>query len=100
MKPFTTALKYIATLALMVGALTGCESDGGSTHVSGGVYYGAGFYDPWYYGPGYYPPGVIVTPPPRPDRPHVEHPIARPAPARPAPSIPSAPRVGGGGRRR
>ncbi len=75
-------------LALVLGALTGCESTdgGGSTQVSGSVYYGTGFYDPWYYG-GYYPPDVIVTPPP-------SNPGARPSQpiAKPLPSIPSTPR--------
>ena len=100
MKMFRSILKFFAVPALAVVVFTGCEStNGGSAHVSGGVYYGVGFYDPWYYG-GYYPPDIIVTPPDRPDRPvRPEHPIVKPTP-RPAPSIPSAPRISGGGRRR
>lgn len=100
MKTFATALKLFGVLGLALVIFAGCEStDGGSTQVSGGVYYGAGFYDPWYYGAGYYPPSVIVTPPPaRPvPPPRVEHPIAKPPPSMaprptPMPSIPSMPR--------
>jgi hypothetical protein len=96
MKTLLTALRVLAALTLVVVTFSSCEStDEGTTHVSGGVYYGAGFYDPWYYG-GYYPPDVIVTPPPdRPDAPlKPTHPIANPPPAvaRPMPSIPSMPR--------
>jgi hypothetical protein len=92
MKTFTTALKLFGALGLGLVIFAGCEStDGGSTQISGGVYYGAGFYDPWYYGPAYYPPNVVVPPP------HVEHPIVRPPPSSaprptPMPSIPSMPR--------
>ena len=94
--------KLLTALLLLIPALIGCEStDGGGTHVSGGVYYGVGLYDPWYYGPGYYPPDVIVTPPPSggttPSPPRPTHPIAMPPASSmprptPMPSIPSAPR--------
>jgi hypothetical protein len=81
-------------MLLALGMFTGCEStdSGGSSSVSGGVYYGTGLYDPWYYG-GYYDHGdIIVTPPSRPDRPvHPEQPIYNPSP-RPTPSIPSGSR--------
>jgi len=120
MKRYSKSLRLLAALALMLAALSGCESTGGGGNVSTSVYYGVGFYDPWYYG-GYGDVDVIVTPPDRPARPEgaprPEHPIARPpverppeaAPrssstptARPTPSIPSTPRAmprGGGGRR-
>lgn len=78
---------------LATGLFSGCESSGGSSNVSGGMYYGAGFYDPWYHGGYYNDVDVIVTPPA--NRPHPEHPIARPLPApapRPMPAMPSAPR--------
>jgi len=98
MKRLRTALKLGAVLALPGLILTGCastESEEGSSQISGGVYYGAGFYDPWYYGT-YYPPDVIVTPPPGSVAPpRVEHPIARPPASprpTPMPSIPMAPR--------
>ena len=91
---------------LLVGTLTGCESDNsGSMHVHGGMYYGMGYYDPWYYGGGYYPPDVIVTPPENPgNSPRPEHPIVKPPPASgpkptPRPSIPSRPRPRAGMRR-
>jgi hypothetical protein len=105
MKSFATSLKCVAAIALALVLGPGCASDGGgSSHVSGSVYYGVGFYDPWYYGPGYYPPDIIVTPPSgRPERPvRPEHPIARPPPSRPTPmpSIPSAPRMAPRGGRR
>lgn len=93
------ALIKVAVLALAAGWLTGCESSGGGSSVSGGGYYGVGIYDPWYYGGYYEDVDVIVTPPG--DRPpvgaHPEQPIAWPLPA-PAPqptsrpSIPMAPR--------
>jgi hypothetical protein len=98
-------------LLVSISALTGCEStDGGSAHVSGSAYYGAGFYDPWYYGGDYDDADIVVTPPDRPDRPdrpvRPEQPIARPPASTPRPtpmpSIPSTPRPmprGGGGRR-
>ena len=90
-----------AGFALGLAFLAGCEStDSGSTHVSGGVYYGTGFYDPWYYGGSYDDIDVIVTPPgDRPDRPspppRPTHPIAPTPTPRPAPmpSIPSMPRA-------
>ena len=103
-----------AAILFVLGVFTGCESTdgGGSSSVSGGVYYGVGFYDPWYYG-GYYDHDDIIVRPPgdRPDwgaRP--EQPIARPSDSssRSTPSIPSTPRAaprggggggGGGGRR-
>ncbi len=92
-------LRLGAALLLMLGAFNGCEStDGSSTQVSGGVYYGAGFYDPWYHGDIDYPPDIIVTPPDRPvEPPHPAHPIATPPSApvatpRAMPSIPSTPR--------
>ena len=125
-------IKYSRSLAAGLFALmlfTGCEStDGGSSRVSVGGYYGGGFYDPWYYGDYNHDHDIVVTPPVnRPDwgthpgaRP--EQPIARPPDvssrppaatpkpaARPMPSIPSTPRPapafrgggggGGGGRR-
>ena len=101
MKAFPVKFKLIGALALTLGAFTGCEStDSGSTHVSGGVYYGTGFYDPWYYGGSYDDIDVIVTPPgDRPDRPspppRPTHPIAPTPTPRPAPmpSIPSMPRA-------
>ncbi len=100
MKTVATSLSVFAALVLAFLVVAGCEStDGGSTQVTGGVYYGTGFYDPWYYGAGYYPPDVIVTPPDRPVErpPHVEQPIARPPASAaprptPMPSIPSMPR--------
>jgi|SRR5882672_1346488 len=105
MKSFATHFKFIAALALVLGAFTGCETtDGGSTQVSGSVYYGVGFSNPWYYGGYDDDVDIIVTPPDRPDRPPGEitpppkptHPIApAPAPAprpMPMPSIPAAPR--------
>jgi len=96
----TSALRFNLAAAglVLLGTITGCETDNsGSMHVSGGVYYGAGYYDPWYYGGGYYPPDVIVTPPPgNPgnSQPRPEHPIAKPPPASgprptPMPSIPN-----------
>jgi len=90
-----------AAVLCAVGLFTGCESTdgGGSSSVSGGVYYGVGLYDPWYYGGYYDHDDIIVTPPDRPDRPdrpvRPEQPIARPptvSSPRPTPSIPSAPR--------
>ena len=111
MKTSVTFLNFIVSLALALFTFTGCEStDGGSSTVSGSVYYGVGLYDPWYYGGYYDDADIIVTPPSRPDRPgsepHPEQPIARPPSASPRPtpmpSIPSAPRVAprsGGGRR-
>ena len=67
MKTLKPSFKLAAVLLLALGLFTGCEStDGGSSSVSGGVYYGVGLYDPWYYGGGYYPPDIIVTPPDRP----------------------------------
>jgi hypothetical protein len=105
MKTFKS-LKLVATLLLVPGAFTGCEStDGGSSQVSGSAYYGVG--DPWYYGGYYDGSDIIATPPNRPEAPpHVEQPIARPPASTPRPtpmpSIPSAPRPmpsGGGGRR-
>src|SRR5437899_11508476 len=101
MKTCATTLKLFVGLIAVLACSLGCEStDGGSSQVSGSVYYGAEFYDPWYHGGADYPPDVIVTPPPvRPvDPPHVEHPIAKPPPAaspapRPMPSIPSMPRA-------
>lgn len=104
MKAFPTKFKITAALALMLCVFTGCEStDGGSTHVSGSVYYGVGFSDPWYYGGYYDDVDIIVTPPDRPDKPPGEvtppprpaHPIA-PAPSptprpTPMPSIPRTP---------
>jgi hypothetical protein len=104
----TSALPFnLAAVGLvLLGTLTGCESDNsGSMHVHGGMYYGMGYYDPWYYGGGYYPPDVIVTPPPENpgDSPRPEHPIVKPSPptARPTPrpSIPSRPRPRAGMRR-
>ena len=99
MKILATYLMRVAALALLLGAFAGCESTGGgSSNVSGSVYYGVGFYDPWYYGDNSYDGDIIVTPPDRPGRgEHPEHPIARPPPASsarptPMPSIPSAPR--------
>jgi hypothetical protein len=98
-----TMMKCIAAVLFALGLFTACEStEGGSTSVSAGMYYGTGFYDPWYYGPYYYwdDPDIIVTPPPHhPERPlEPTHPIAtppvaapRPAPM-PMPSIPAAPR--------
>jgi hypothetical protein len=97
MKIFSTSLKFVAVLALVV-SFTGCEStDGGGGSVSGGMYYGVGMYDPFYYGGYYDDVDIIVTPPDRPDdRPHPEHPIAGPPTTTPRPtpmpSIPSAPR--------
>lgn len=104
MKSFVAQFKLMAVLALGLGVFTGCEStDGGSTQVSGSVYYGVGFYDPWYYGGYYDDVDIIVTPPDRPDRPPGEiappprptHPIApAPSPAprpTPMPSIPRTP---------
>jgi hypothetical protein len=95
MKALQIILKAAALPMLAFGLFTGCgTTEGDSSSVSGGVYYGVGFYDPWYYG-GYYPPDVIITPPPSGSRPHPEHPIARPLPSpapRPMPSIPSTPR--------
>ena len=103
MKSFVTQFKLMAVLILGLGVLIGCEStDGGSTQVSGSVYYGVGFYDPWYYGGYYDDVDIIVTPPDRPDRPPGEvtpprptHPIAPvPSPAprpTPMPSIPRTP---------
>ena len=99
MKTCATTLKLFAGLIAVLVFLPGCEStDGGSSQVSGSVYYGAGFSDPWYYGGAYYPPDVIATPPPgRPvEPPHVEQPIAKPPPIAspaPMPSIPSMPRA-------
>jgi hypothetical protein len=102
MKASRIDLKCAAVVGLTLVALTGCEStdSGGSTHVSGSMYYGVGVYDPWYYGGyGYDDVDIIVTPPDRPARPaHPEQPIARPTPQpRPMPSMPAMPR--GGGRR-
>jgi hypothetical protein len=107
MKIRATHLERVAALALLLGAFVGCESTGGSSNVSGGVYYGVGFYDPWYYGEYSYDGDIVVSPPDRPMTP--EHPIARPPESStrptPMPSIPSAPRPmpsmprGGGGRR-
>ena len=98
MKTFTTSLKLVAVMALLI-SFTGCESTGGGGgSVSGGVYYGVSMYDPWYYGGYYYDdPDIIVTPPDRPDRPvHPEQPIARPPSSNvlpsPMPTIPSVPR--------
>ena len=101
MKTFAPRLKLIAALALPLAAFTGCEStEGGSTHVSGGVYYGMGFYDPWYYGGYYDDVDIVVTPPDRPETPpggtappRPTHPIApTPAPQpTPMPSIPRTP---------
>jgi len=110
MKIPATHLVRFAAFALLFGAFAGCESTGGgSSNVSGSVYYGVGFYDPWYYGDNSYDGDIIVTPPDRPGRgDHVEHPIARPPSdfsgrATQMPSIPSAPRPmpmsRGGGRR-
>jgi hypothetical protein len=85
----------------VVGVLavgTGCESTGGGTSVSGGMYYGVGIHDPWYYGGHYYDdPDIIVVPPERPERPPERPvpPIAKPPPPtrpQPMPSIPSTPR--------
>jgi hypothetical protein len=93
-------LRLAATALVALAATTGCEStgDGGSSNVSGSVYYGVGFYDPWYYGGYDNDPDIIVTPPI--DRPggglgRPEQPIARPprdgvgARPTPMPSIPS-----------
>jgi hypothetical protein len=113
MKPFTASIRMWVLLGLALVVLPGCQStDGGSTHVSGSVYYGVGFYDPWYYGD--YDGDIdIIVPPPdeRPDRPgepaRPTHPIAptpsprpsqptasQPAPRpTPMPSIPRTPRV-------
>jgi hypothetical protein len=123
MRMLRHSFKFIASMGLAFGAVTGCEStdSGGSSHVTASIYYGVGFYDPWYYGGYYDDPDIIVTPPPTgpgapggpPDSglpnppPRPTHPIAAPpsaaAPApQPMPSIPSAPRVAprvGGGRR-
>jgi len=106
MKPSKIGLKCVAAVSLALVAVTGCESTdgGGSSSVSGSMYYGVGFYDPWYYGGyGYDDVDIIVTPPDRPDRPDrpvaPSQPIARPPTAspqpRPMPSIPSMPRVSG-----
>ena len=103
MKSFTTQFKLMTALMFALAAFTGCEStDGGSTQVSGSVYYGVGVYDPWYYGGYYDDVDIVVTPPDRPDRPPGEvtpprptHPIApAPSPAprpTPMPSIPRTP---------
>jgi len=118
--PFDWLLRSLnAVLLLSISGFTGCESTdgGGTSQVSGSIYYGVGFYDPWYYGDYHDHGDIIVTPPPGgsghpnppgPDRPvpppRPEHPIAKPPPAsrpptasprsaaRPMPSIPSAPR--------
>jgi hypothetical protein len=102
MKAIAMSLKLLAALSLALVAMTGCEStDGGSSQVSGSVYYGVGFYDPWYYGDYCDDGDITVTPPDRPDRPDApvrpEHPIANPPSVSvprptPMPSIPSAPR--------
>jgi len=99
MKRSATTLKFCAALILIVVA-AGCEStDGGSSSVSGGVYYGTSLYDPWYYGAYDYDADIIVTPPDRPiDRPvapvRPSQPIYNPTPRpMPMPSIPSAPRA-------
>ena len=112
MKAFASRLRFVAALGLVFSAFTGCEStDGGSTNVSGSVYYGMGFYDPWYYGSYDNDLDIIVTPPDRPTSPpggitpppRPTHPIAPTPSPRPAPmpSIPSTPRAmpRGGGRR-
>lgn len=104
MRTFASRLKLIVALALAPVAFTGCEStEGGSTYVSGSVYYGTGFYDPWYYGGYYDDVDIVVTPPDRPTSPpggttpppRPTHPIApTPAPRpTPMPSIPSMPRA-------
>jgi hypothetical protein len=92
---------FTATLVFVLAMCTGCDSTGsGGGHVSGSVYYGAGYYDPWYYGD-YDNDNVIVVPPPSGNRPdnglRPTHPIASPPPVskpspRPMPSIPSTPR--------
>jgi len=100
MKTFPTWAGLGAVLGLTLAVFPGCEStdSGGSTYVSGGVYYGTGFQDPWYYGGYDGDVDIIVTPPPgRPEAPlRPEHPIApAPSPAprpTPMPSIPAAPR--------
>lgn len=103
MKTKKALLTSCGVLLPILGWLAGCASSdsGGSSQVSGNMYYGVGLYDPWYYDGGYYPPDVIVTPPPRPEPPpRPTQPIARPLPApsprpTPMPSIPSAPRPSG-----
>jgi hypothetical protein len=94
MKSFVTEFKLVSVLALGLGVFTGCEStDGGSTQVSGSVYYGAGFYDPWYYGGYDDDVDIIVTPPDRPTPPpKPTHPIAPTPTPRPTP-MPSIPRT-------
>jgi hypothetical protein len=102
MKTRKALLTSCGVLLPILGWLAGCASSdsGGSSQVSGNMYYGVGLYDPWYYDGGYYPPDVIVTPPPpsRPEAPpRPTHPIAKPPPSSaprptPMPSIPSAPR--------
>jgi hypothetical protein len=107
MKTFKALQKSTVLLGIALAASTGCEStDGGSSNVSGSMYYGVGFYDPWYYGGYHDDVDIIVTPPgdrpDRPDRPvRPEQPIARPPTSRPQPrptpmpSIPSRPRASG-----
>ena len=100
MKVFLSASR-IGRAAILVACLliAGCAGSGGSGHVHGSVYMGAGYYDPWYWDRIDDP--IYIGPPParpdRPDRPGVErpprpaHPIARPRPSA---------RSRGGGRRR
>ena len=100
MRTFRHFLRLSAALGLAMAAFTGCEStdSGGSSNVSGSVYYGVGYYDPWYYGD-WDDVDVIVTPPDRPDAapPRPTHPIATPPMSTPRPtpmpSIPSMPRA-------
>ena len=98
MKSLRPTIQLTAFLALAAIGLGGCASGDGTSSVSGGVYYGAGFYDPWFYGSYYDDPDIIVTPPPARPPPAVQpprptHPIATPphVSPRPMPSIPRAP---------
>jgi hypothetical protein len=101
MKTFAASLQQTTMLAIVLVAISGCESTDGGATVSAGAYYETGLYDPWYYGGYYDDPDIIVTPPPgRPEAPpQPTHPIASPPASvprpTPMPSIPSAPRPSG-----
>jgi len=98
MNSLASVIKLLVATVLLLVIVTGCESTGGSSNVSGSVYYGVGYYDPWYYGD-WDDVDVIVTPPDRPDTapPRPTHPIATPPMSTPRPtpmpSIPSMPRA-------